>query len=379
LVLKINQGFSEDFVTPATGFSGLSFVNPDGVQLDGVQLTPALVSAPTLRCPESALARPSRSPCSPCRAPCPRHTGVRCNSKMRRRNRQGAGGGEDVEAAVRAAAGSIQRRLDEYPEPGALLADAEFVATSLRLAEADVPFEIVERLGRSGNAVVGAMAHRAAALRDDVPGEWVAWAFRTLKEVYAGELACLLQLVERHAEPPLIARVLAQSADHWSWGWSLDVVRDFVGRRVRAGETATSADLAQAVDEANEQRMADVVAKLEGTLPEDAVRAFEQLKRGRARLEFLPVGRTDSRTTTRAPPADGDRRTGRGRRCAGGRAPTAGPPFGGRRRIARRRQVGGDRGGASQPPPGGLARVGSGGSGGERRADVHRAARGTRA
>jgi len=211
---------------------------------------------------------------------------------MRRRNRQGAGGGEDVEAAVRAAAGSIQRRLDEYPEPGALLADAEFVATSLRLAEADVPFEIVERLGRSGNAVVGAMAHRAAALRDDVPGEWVAWAFRTLKEVYAGELACLLQLVERHAEPPLIARVLAQSADHWSWGWSLDVVRDFVGRRVRAGETATSADLAQAVDEANEQRMADVVAKLEGTLPEDAVRAFEQLKRGRARLEFFrSVGR----------------------------------------------------------------------------------------
>ena len=45
LALKINQGFSEVFVTPATGFSGLSFVNMDGVRLDGVQLTPAQVSA----------------------------------------------------------------------------------------------------------------------------------------------------------------------------------------------------------------------------------------------------------------------------------------------------------------------------------------------
>jgi len=45
LALKINQGFSEVFVTPATGFSGLSFVNMEGVQLDGVQLTPAQVSA----------------------------------------------------------------------------------------------------------------------------------------------------------------------------------------------------------------------------------------------------------------------------------------------------------------------------------------------
>lgn len=45
LAEKINQGFSEVFVTPATGFSGLSFVIMEGVQLDGVQLTPAQASA----------------------------------------------------------------------------------------------------------------------------------------------------------------------------------------------------------------------------------------------------------------------------------------------------------------------------------------------
>jgi PA domain len=45
LALKINQGFSEVFVTPATGFSGLSLVNMNGVALDGAQPTPAQVEA----------------------------------------------------------------------------------------------------------------------------------------------------------------------------------------------------------------------------------------------------------------------------------------------------------------------------------------------
>ena len=45
LTEKVNQGFSEVFVTPATGFSGISLVDMDGVQLDGVPLTPAEASA----------------------------------------------------------------------------------------------------------------------------------------------------------------------------------------------------------------------------------------------------------------------------------------------------------------------------------------------
>jgi hypothetical protein len=45
LALKINQGFSEVFATPATGFSGLTLVNMEGVELDGQQLTPAQAAA----------------------------------------------------------------------------------------------------------------------------------------------------------------------------------------------------------------------------------------------------------------------------------------------------------------------------------------------
>jgi PA domain len=45
LAEKVNQGFSEVFVTPATGFSGLSFVDMAGVSLKGVPLTPAQAAA----------------------------------------------------------------------------------------------------------------------------------------------------------------------------------------------------------------------------------------------------------------------------------------------------------------------------------------------
>jgi hypothetical protein len=45
LAEKVNQSFSEVFVTPATGFSGLSFVDMAGVRLNGVPLTPAQAAA----------------------------------------------------------------------------------------------------------------------------------------------------------------------------------------------------------------------------------------------------------------------------------------------------------------------------------------------
>src|SRR5262245_10856738 len=45
LALKFNQGFSEVFVTPATGFSGLSLVDMEGVKLDGSKLTQAQADA----------------------------------------------------------------------------------------------------------------------------------------------------------------------------------------------------------------------------------------------------------------------------------------------------------------------------------------------
>lgn len=45
LALEINQGFSQAFVTPATGLPGLSLVNMSGIELDGTALTSTQVAA----------------------------------------------------------------------------------------------------------------------------------------------------------------------------------------------------------------------------------------------------------------------------------------------------------------------------------------------
>jgi hypothetical protein len=107
---------------------------------------------------------------------------------MKKRARGGtegeSGAREDIEAAVRASAQSIAERFDSsYPDFEDLAEDAEFIATSQRIAETDVLFETVARLERASSPIMAAMAHRAAWLRDDVPVGWSLWALRRLKGV----------------------------------------------------------------------------------------------------------------------------------------------------------------------------------------------------
>ena len=131
------------------------------------------------------------------------------------------------------------------------------------------------------------MAHRAAWLRDDVPVGWSLWALRRLKGVYAGEVLFLLRGIERHGEPPFIAQVLSRADHDWTKGWLLSVVTAFVERRVEAGERPTIMDFEQAVREPEEELVADVVAALEGVLPPETVREFEQWRERRVRNEFF--------------------------------------------------------------------------------------------
>ena len=93
--------------------------------------------------------------------------------------------------------------------------------------------------------------------------------------------------IERHDEPPLIARVLARADDDWTEGWLLEVVTGFVERRVRAGERPTAAEFEHTVNASDEQLVAGAVAALAGALPAETVRDFEQWRERRARLEFF--------------------------------------------------------------------------------------------
>src|SRR5919204_3444296 len=136
---------------------------------------------------------------------------------MRRRKSEaedsndGAQAVEDVEAVVRAAARSIAERLDTEPAVDDLTHDEEFVTTSGLLVDADVPQETVERLSRASSTIAAAMAHRAIARRESLSDAWLGWAFKRLNDAYACELFFLLEAIERHEQPPLIARVLAKA------------------------------------------------------------------------------------------------------------------------------------------------------------------------
>jgi ATP-dependent Clp protease ATP-binding subunit ClpC len=211
---------------------------------------------------------------------------------MKKRTRGGTGAEtgatEDVEAVVRASAQSIAERFDTpYPAFEDLAEDAEFLETSQRLAVHDVPFETVARLERSSTPIVAALAHRAAWLRDDVPVGWSLWALRRLKGVYAGEVLFLLRGIERHGEPPFIARVLSRADHDWTEGWLLSVVTAFVEQRIEAGERPTIMDFEQAVREPDEELVAGVVAALEGVLPPETVREFEHWRERRVRNDFF--------------------------------------------------------------------------------------------
>ena len=180
-----------------------------------------------------------------------------------------------------------ERFETSWPAPDDLLDDPEFVETSDRLAQADVPLEIVERLGRASSPILAAMAHRAVANRDDVPPEWLEWAYRRLKQAYAGELIVLLQAIERHDDPPLLARVLARADDDWTRGWLFNAVSAFVERRVQAGEQPTVAEFERFVRPADEQLVVSLVDELAGVLPEATTEEFARWRDERAQREFF--------------------------------------------------------------------------------------------
>jgi len=211
---------------------------------------------------------------------------------MARRRRDAAKSAEvrvdDVEAAVRAAARAIADRFESpYPAPDDLVEDADFRRTSKLLADPAVPFETVARLGRSTTHVVAAIAHRAVALRTDAPPEWVEWAYRRLKQAYGGELVVLLPAIERHGEPPFLARVLARADDDWTSGWLLGVVTAFVERRLQAGERPTAAEFDSFVRPSDEDDVAAVIAELEGVLPAETTAEFTQWREKRAQFAFF--------------------------------------------------------------------------------------------
>src|SRR5512145_3564039 len=109
---------------------------------------------------------------------------------------------------VRDAATKLDAELDWWQmSVEALEAQPAFERTVAALADDDTPVDDVIRLSRDTDGWVAAMALAALAERDDVPGEWVAWATRNPARPSNCEDTLLLRALARHATTPVIGSV----------------------------------------------------------------------------------------------------------------------------------------------------------------------------
>jgi ATP-dependent Clp protease ATP-binding subunit ClpC len=192
-----------------------------------------------------------------------------------------------VATAAREAARSIAERLGEYPDPDELAEDEAFARAAQALAEPGVSFETCARLARAQTPVTAAIALRGIALRDGVPDWWLRWAFRRLTPAPPLELRFLLETIERHAEPPLLAGVLARADDDWHEEPMLPLVAAFVERRVASGEAPTPADLEGRFEREHEPRLTALFGELGPLLPRSTLDAFEEWRRGGVDVDFF--------------------------------------------------------------------------------------------
>jgi ATP-dependent Clp protease ATP-binding subunit ClpC len=149
------------------------------------------------------------------------------------RREEGRSFGDELESDdVRGVAAELDSEFDWWEMSiEALEAQPAFEQAVVALAEDDVPVDEVAQLSRDGDGWVASMALAALAERDDVPGDWVAWATRHPARPSNCEDVLLLRALARHATTPVIGAVLPalESIRH-------DVVAEFVGDRIASGE-----------------------------------------------------------------------------------------------------------------------------------------------
>ncbi|HJS49450.1 MAG TPA: AAA family ATPase [Gaiellaceae bacterium] len=133
---------------------------------------------------------------------------------------------------VRRAAAELEAEFDWWQmSVEALEVQPAFERTVAALADDDTPVDDVVLLSRDSDGWVASMALAALAERDDVPGEWIAWAKRNPARPSNCEDTLLLRALAKHAVTPVIGSVLPalESIRH-------ELVAEFVSDRIASGE-----------------------------------------------------------------------------------------------------------------------------------------------
>ncbi|HEV3471243.1 MAG TPA: AAA family ATPase [Pyrinomonadaceae bacterium] len=149
----------------------------------------------------------------------------------------------------------------------------------------------------SPNGVLACMALEALALRPDREGSAAERLIEHVNDCWHWQRFFALRALEAHARRPVLARLLAALNGTWRDYVPLSALREFVARRVAAGDEVTAAALVEEVTRrrADEAQLSDLGALLEDlgdALPEGVASEFSSWLGARSAVEFLrTVGR----------------------------------------------------------------------------------------
>ncbi|HWS52757.1 MAG TPA: AAA family ATPase, partial [Pyrinomonadaceae bacterium] len=147
------------------------------------------------------------------------------------------------------------------------------------------------------NSVLACMALEALARRPDREGSAAERLVGLVNECWHWQRFFALRALEAHARRPVLARLLAGLNASWRDFISVNALREFVARRVAAGDSPAAAEL---IEEAarrgpDDTQLADLeglLADLGDALPGGVAREFADWRASHAAVEFLKsVGR----------------------------------------------------------------------------------------
>jgi ATP-dependent Clp protease ATP-binding subunit ClpC len=206
-----------------------------------------------------------------------------------------AGAGVFVdEGDLNALAWSVDEFFNRSSHPKELLTQENFEKGVALLAGEAYAAGGVMNYARGTSVVLAcmafeALARRAHAHRDAGVADQIVCGINSL---YHWPRYFALRALEANAEGPTVARLLASLGADWTDYFPLSMLREFVGRRVAAGERVTADELAEHVTRANlgeEQldQLTNLLDELAGALPPSLAPDFKRWRGERVNVEFL--------------------------------------------------------------------------------------------
>ncbi len=197
------------------------------------------------------------------------------------------------ERDLNALAWSLEEHFNRSAHPKELLAQENF-GKGVALLSGEYETDEVMGYARGTSVVLSCMAFEALAWRALVhKDEGVAVQIvHGLNSLYHWPRYFALRALDANSDGPVVARLLASLGADWADYFPMSMLREFVGRRVAAGERVTADELAECAtrDNFGEERLdnlTNILNELAGTLPASLADDFKRWRSERVDVEFL--------------------------------------------------------------------------------------------